>query len=72
MQSYPPTSTHQISSFEVALQLEGAAKEGLEKGGAGGPVTAVFIRAPAILEVGAIKTSAIWNSCRLASKRITT
>ena len=55
----------QIDSFEVALQLEGAAKEGLggaaagtaagaraEGGAAGGkPVTAVFIRAPAILEV---------------------
>lgn len=35
------------------MQLEGAAKEGLVKGGggAGGPITAVFIRAPAILEV---------------------
>ena len=39
----------QISSFEVVLQLEGAAAEGSL--GAAGPVSAVFIRAPAILEV---------------------
>lgn len=57
-----PSHLHlQIDSFEVALQLEGAAKDGLggaaadtaAGAGAGGgkPVTAVFIRAPAILEV---------------------
>lgn len=39
----------EISSFEVVLQLEGAAAEGSL--GAAGPVSAVFIRAPAILEV---------------------
>lgn len=39
----------QISSFEVVLDLEGAAAEGSL--GAAGPVSAVFIRAPAILEV---------------------
>lgn len=46
------TYTHmsvQISSFEVALELEGAAAEGTLA--SAGPVSAVFIRAPAILEV---------------------
>lgn len=53
--------TSQVSSFEVALDLAGAAAEGLLKGGNNGGaekgeakeglVTAVFIRAPAILEV---------------------
>ena len=39
----------QISSFEVALELEGAAAEGTLA--SAGPASAVFIRAPAILEV---------------------
>ncbi|EKU21834.1 glutamine amidotransferase [Nannochloropsis gaditana CCMP526] len=40
----------QVSSFEVLLQLEGAAAAGSL--GSRGPVSAVFIRAPAILEAG--------------------
>jgi len=44
-----PNNHTKVSSFEVLLQLEGAAAAGSL--GSRGPVSAVFIRAPAILEV---------------------